>query len=57
MGHLENFKCDRVTKGKKACAGPLGGQAVEEIRDQIIITMDFPDGYREGGEIRCGGSA
>lgn len=46
MAHLWKCKCYNATKGKDACRGPSGGKAVEEVRDQIIITLDFPGGCR-----------
>ena len=52
MGHLRTCKCHSVTEEQNAYGGPLGAKAVEEIRDQIIITLDFPGSCKEGGETR-----
>ena len=49
---MRHCKCYSVTKETNACRGPSGGKAVEKIRDQIIITLDFSGGYKNSEETR-----
>ena len=54
---MRNCKCYSVTKETNACRGPSGGKAVEKIRDQIIITLDFSGGYKNSEETRGRGTS
>ena len=49
-------KCYSVTKETNACRGPSGGKAVEKVRDQITVTLDFSGGCKNSKETRDRGT-